>query len=587
MKKKVLVIVLSLVILAIPAFFISKHLVQKDDIFGVIYPFRNALFPPEFPAPTFKWYDLDENVKSWKVSVITMNGEFKIDTVVDTKEWQPGSEDWYNLKTYSNYENIDAEVSRHIEPGQKLRKAGAKLSFRISKDEVGAPILYREIPLPFAFAEVHLDSMSYRLVNVGSEDPPYYVMRKFMVCGNCHSFSDDGKVVGLDFDAAHRDKGGYFIDDIKDSLVFDTSNYLSWNKLQDRRTFGMFSKVSPNGRYIATTIKDRVLIHNFGFNPEVIPFSQLFFPVNGVLAIFDRETGRLYELPGANSPDYVQSNAFWTPDGKNIVFSRAKALPYDGDTTETFISDEALKEEFIKREWDFKFDVCIVPFNDGDGGEARPIKGASDNGMSNYFPAVSPDGKWLVFCKAENYMLLMPDSRLYIVPLKGGRARKLKSNFWRMNSWHAWSPNSKWMVFSSKGMSAYTDMFLTHIDEKGNSSIPVLIEKARVEGRAANYPEFLNVDPDYTFSMIYNYVNMDHIHRAVLAKDTLLAKSLYQQFIDQGQYSLADEYIFLGNFNFEMGDYKEAERFYLMAREKEPQSSQIGYLLSRVRRQLN
>ena len=48
--------------------------------------------------------------------------------------------------------------------------------------------------------------------------------------------------------------------------------------------------------------------------------------------------------------------------------------------------------------------------------------------MSNYFPAVSTDGKWLVFCKADNYMLLMPDSRLYIVPLKGGKTRKLECN---------------------------------------------------------------------------------------------------------------------------------------------------------------
>ncbi len=181
----------------------------------------------------------------------------------------------------------------------------------------------------------------------------------------------------------------------------------------------------------------------------------------------------------------------------------------------------------------------------------------------------------------------MPDSKLYIVPLKGGRARKLRCNFWRMNSWHAWSPNSKWLVFCSKGMSPYTDMFLTHIDKKGRASIPVLIEKARKEGRAANYPEFLNVEADYSFAMVYNYVNMDHINRAMLNKDTLLAMNYYKQFIEQGQYSLPEEYIFLGNFNYEIGDYKEAERFYLKAQEKDPHGSHIQYLLNRTRRHLN
>jgi hypothetical protein len=41
------------------------------------------------------------------------------------------------------------------------------------------------------------------------------------------------------------------------------------------------------------------------------------------------------------------------------------------------------------------------------------------------------------------------------------------------------------MVFVSKVLGPYTNMFLTHIDEKGNASIPVLVEKAnKYEERA-------------------------------------------------------------------------------------------------------
>jgi len=47
--------------------------------------------------------------------------------------------------------------------------------------------------------------------------------------------------------------------------------------------------------------------------------------------------------------------------------------------------------------------------------------------MSNYFPKYSPDGRWLVFCKANSYMLLQPDSELYIIPPKG-RAARLRAN---------------------------------------------------------------------------------------------------------------------------------------------------------------
>jgi len=95
------------------------------------------------------------------------------------------------------------------------------------------------------------------------------------------------------------------------------------------------------------------------------------------------------------------------------------------------------------------FDLYRIPFNDGKGGKAEPIEGASGNGMSNYFAKYSPDGKWIVFCKAANYMLLQPDSELYIIPAEGGEARRLRANTNRMNSWHSFSPDGKWLVFAA------------------------------------------------------------------------------------------------------------------------------------------
>ena len=40
--------------------------------------------------------------------------------------------------------------------------------------------------------------------------------------------------------------------------------------------------------------------------------------------------------------------------------------------------------------------------------------------MSNSFPKVSPDGKWIVFVQARNGQLMRPDGKLYIVPAEGG-----------------------------------------------------------------------------------------------------------------------------------------------------------------------
>jgi hypothetical protein len=91
---------------------------------------------------------------------------------------------------------------------------------------------------------------------------------------------------------------------------------------------------------------------------------------------------------------------------------------------------------------------------------------------------------------------MRPDSRLFIVPFKGGQARLMKCNTPLMNSWHSFSPNGRWMVFSSKARSPYTQMYLTHIDKDGNDTPPVLIENATAANRAVNIPEFVNVPAD-------------------------------------------------------------------------------------------
>ena len=72
----------------------------------------------------------------------------------------------------------------------------------------------------------------------------------------------------------------------------------------------------------------------------------------------------------------------------------------------------------------------------------------------------------------------------------------MRSNTARMNSWHSWSSNSRWLIYSSKVNSPYTQLFVTHIDENGVDAPAVLLEHLTAPDRAANIPELVAAPPD-------------------------------------------------------------------------------------------
>ncbi len=481
----------------------------------IAYPFDGALFPPEIVAPTIRWTD-NSAAARWRLDFKLPDGRILSRESLETR-FRPDSRLWEELKQATQDRFLTLTITGLPQaPGQESLSA-ALLTFGTSSDPVGDSLFYREVILPFEQAMLDTPALRWRFGSIAREEQPPVVLTGLPVCANCHSFSKDGAILGMDVDYAN-DKGSYAMVRTGAQVSLEAKDIISWvslDKADPTKTFGLLPQVSPDGRFVMATVKDQSIFVAVSNN---LAYSQLFFPTKGVLGWYDRQESRFGKLPGASAPDLVQANPVWSPDGQELLFARAKA--YDISRLLTLgVSVLTPKDvpEFFGGGQKFKYDLYRIPFNGGAGGTPVPVPGASNNGKSNYFPRFSPDGKWLVFCQADSFMLLQPDANLFILPAAGGTPRKLRANRDSMNSWHSWSSNSRWLVFSSKINGPYTQLFLTHIDAEGNDSPPVLLEQFTAPERAANIPEFVALPPDHIKEITTGFVPGDSYYKRGLA----------------------------------------------------------------------
>ena len=500
----------------------------------VDYPLEGSIFPPDIVAPTFLWRDSADASARWRIDVAFSDGSpaLQLDTdgprmkvgeidprcISTTNElpkltpeqaaahtWTPAPDVWEAIKKHSVEAAAVVTVSGFSEQDRKHPLSIGRVTIQTSRDPVGAPIFYRDVPLmpsetekgiikPLSATAIPL--INWRLRDI-SKPESHIVLTGMYTCANCHSFSRDGKTMGMDMDGPANDKGLYALVTVQKQITINARDMVNWNPTQDRQyalnRVGFMSQVSPDGKYVLTTVNtaDRAPQNNYYVvNFKNYKFLQVFYPTRGILAWYSRENGQREPLPGADNPSYVQTDGVWSPDGSYVVFARAAAKePYPADgKMATYANDP--------EEVQIQYNLYRVPFNGGKGGEPEAIAGASGNGMSNTFPKVSPDGRWIVFVQCRNAQLMRPDSQLYIVPAKGGVARRMHCNTPLMNSWHSFSPSGRWLVFSSKARSPYTQMYLTHIDANGDDSPAILIENSTAANRAVNLPEFVNIPGD-------------------------------------------------------------------------------------------
>lgn len=457
----------------------------------IIEPLPETILPSDIASIAFLWEDSEQST-AWLVT-ISHKEKILVSALLDKPWWIPEKNLWYQLKAIAKQNELRVTIKGIGGWSGREILSENKTSFSFSEDALDARILFMRKPIPFLKAKQNPELTKLLVGDIFSYKQPKVIMSNFTVCTNCHTYSSDGKVFAMDVDYG-GDKGAFAMATIQSDMKLDKNNIFSWNKIPAMKpssySMGLFAQLSPKGRYLAATVNETSVFVMM----DDLYFSQLFFPSTGQIAIFDRKKETYRLLPGASLETMVQTSPSWSPDGKIIAFSAVSTKP---DLIQKVLKKKILNEspkqniKDLNKKYNVQFDIYTVPFNKGKGGKALLLEGASNNGYSNYFPRYSPDGRWIVFTQSPTGLVLQPESRLCILPAEGGALRYLKSNMAIMNSWHSWSPNSKWIVFTCKATSPYTELYITHIDNKGESSPAVRLFRFSNKELAAMVPEFV------------------------------------------------------------------------------------------------
>ncbi|MCX5636417.1 MAG: hypothetical protein NTX52_01820, partial [Planctomycetota bacterium] len=250
----------------------------------ISYPLDGTLFPPEIVPPTLHWKDSNPQSDTWLITMKFQDDQGRLNFLTHTSQWTPQTKLWEDIKNRSLEKQAQVTILGLNRSDPRKILSGGQISIKTSKDPVGAPLFYREVNLPFVDAVKDPSHIRWRFGAISSPKQPPIILKNLPVCGNCHSFSANGQILAMDIDYANS-KGSYVIAQVAEKMVLATSDIITWDdyrKEDGEQTFGLLSQISPDGRFVVSTVKDESV---FVPRPD-LAFSQLFFPIKGILCIY-------------------------------------------------------------------------------------------------------------------------------------------------------------------------------------------------------------------------------------------------------------------------------------------------------------
>ncbi len=263
-------------------------------------------------------------------------------------------------------------------------------------------------------------------------------------CANCHSFNNHDPDRFLIHIRGSRG-GTYFVEgdqltrtDPKIDGMPGGATYPSWH---------------PDGRYVAFS-SNQVRQSFYSLPGKVVEVYDLI----SSLVLYDRDANETTSITD-DIASHLYTFPSWSPDGRYLYFSMAPRIIDSSNPQLSQIENT-------------HYDIARKPFDPQTRsfGETEVVFNASELNKSASFPRVSPDGRFLVMTVANygTFPIWHREADLYSLDLATGEYQRMALNSGETESYHSWSSNGRWLVFSSRRLDGRTTRpYFAHIGPSG------------------------------------------------------------------------------------------------------------------------
>ncbi len=398
-----------------------------------IFPdYKNVVIPCNIAPLNFRFKDeqkegvLDLKGKNSLLHVKSDNGRFMI---------SPNK--WNKLLKENRGRKIELIV---FEKDKDSWKKNNSFPIFISSDSIDSHLVYRLIEPGYkTFFQM---GIYQRNLQKFKQSPIYENKGTEKNCINCHSFCNQNPNEML-FHIRGKEGGTMVIkDDVIEKMNTKTDQTISnlvypcWH---------------PGGRYVAFSVNNTQQVFYMHNRNRIEVYDS-----KSDVVIYDTQKYEIFTSPFLSDKTKLETFPGFSSDGKILYFC------------------SAVSNEVPAKSDSVKYSLCAISFDEEHqsfGTTVDTIFNADKMDKSAAFPRVSPNGKYLMFTAAAYgcFPIWHKEADLYLYDLKAHKYIDLSNvNSPDVDSYHSWSSNSKWFVFSSRRVDGlYTRPFIAHIDEKG------------------------------------------------------------------------------------------------------------------------